>query len=50
MQTKQYGTGKSMDQQGNQSGNLKIPKTNDNENGTIQNLRDTAKAVLRSSQ
>ena len=34
----------------NQKGNKKIPKTNENENTTTQNLWDAAKAVLRGKQ
>ena len=36
-----------MDHWRNQIGNKKIPETNNNENMTIQNLWDAAKAVLR---
>jgi len=47
METKQHATKKPMVKCGNEKGNLKISETNDNENTTIQNLRDATKAVLR---
>ena len=46
MEAKQYATKQPMANWRNQRGN-KYVETNDNENTTIQNLRDAAKAVLR---
>ena len=47
METKQHATKKPMGHQGNQRELKKYLETNDNENTTVQNLRDAAKAVLR---
>ena len=47
MEAKQYTTKQPRDHWRNQRGNQKIPRENDNENTTIQNLWDAAKAVLR---
>ena len=47
METQQHATKKPMVQRGNQKGNKKYLETNDNEDTTIQNLWDAAKAVLR---
>ena len=47
METKQHATKKPIGQQGNQWEIKKYLKTNDNENTTIQNLSDAAKAVPR---
>ena len=47
MEAKQYATKQQMDHWRNQRGNQKYLETNENENTTIQNLWDEAKAVLR---
>ena len=47
MEAKQHDTKQPMDHWRSQRGNKKYLETNDNENRTIQNLWDTAKAVLR---
>ena len=47
METQQHATKKPMVQRGNQKGNKKYLETNDNEDTTIQNLWDAAKAMPR---
>ena len=47
METKQHDTKNPKGQWGNQKEILKYPETNNNENTTIQNLWDAAKAGLR---
>ena len=47
MEAKQYATKQPVGHWRNQRGNRKLLETNENGNTTIQNLWDTAKAVLR---